>query len=290
MKHKTKTFLFKSLSLLPDKLGYGIYHKLQNFGNRNGLLSKIKSSEVTYDCLVKICDELKISFENKSILEIGSGWLPIMPYFFKYKFNVKKVFTYDINKHYQKKAILEFNSVFSKEYNCKIDVDANNAYNLPDGVDYYPSRNIINEVVPQADVIFSRYVLSHATENDVIGMHKKFIESFPKGTLIIHFISPSDLRQHGDKSISLQDFLQYSKEEWNKIQTKFDSHNRLRLPQFLKIFESFGLELVYLTYESSKPGSLNLELLRKLKLHDDYKGFTEEELTAGNIVVALKIK
>lgn len=288
MKHKTKTFLFKSLALLPNTIGDFLYHKIQRMGNTNSLLSKIKSSEVTYDCLVKIADELKISLDNKSVLEIGSGWFPIMPYFFKYKFKVKNIFTYDINKHYQKKAIVEFNSAFSNKYNCPIAVESNNQYGLPLGVDYHPHSNVINEPLPQVDLIFSRYVLSHATAEDVVGMHKKFIETYPKGTYIIHFISPSDLRQHGDASISLQDFLQYSKEEWNKIQTKYDSHNRLRLPQFIELFKALGLEVVYLTYESSKPDSLNIKLLRELKLHDDYKGYTEEELTAGNIVMALR--
>lgn len=288
MKHKTKTFLFKTLSALPNFIGDSLYHKLQSLGSSNNLVNKIKSSEVTYDCLVEICNELKISLEDKSILEIGSGWFPIMPYFFKYKFNVKSIFTYDINKHYQKNAIFEFNSVFANEYGCTIAIDKNNNYNLPSGIDYYPLKNIINEIIPVTDVIFSRYVLSHATTTDVIEMHKKFKSTFPKGTLVIHFISPSDLRQHGDKSISLQDFLQYSKEEWNTIQTKFDSHNRLRLPQFIDIFKSLDYEIVYLTYESSKPDSLNIKLLRELKLHDDYKKYTEEELTAGNIVIALR--
>jgi len=289
MKHKTKTLLFKTLELFPENLGNFLYHKMQRMGNSNSLQSKIKSSEVTYNRLIKICEELNITLENKAILEIGSGWFPIMPYFFKYKFKVKKIFTYDINKHYQKKAIQEFNSVFSKEYNCIINEDKNNKYNLPSSIDYYPSRNIIKEKLPQADLIFSRYVLSHVTIEDIIDMHKKFIETYPRGVYIIHFISSSDLRQHGDKSISPQDFLQFSKEEWNKIQTKYDYHNRLRLPQFINIFESLGFEICYKSYESTKPNTLNHKLFNELKLHDDYKKYSVEDLTAGNIILVLKL-
>ena len=36
--------------------------------------------------------------------------------------------------------------------------------------------------------------------------------------------------------------------------------------------------------QSSQENSLNLKLFRELKLHKDYQQFTEEELTAGNIV------
>lgn len=41
---------------------------------------------------------------------------------------------------------------------------------------------------------------------DVEILHKKIKEEYRKGTYVIHFISPSDLRQHGDSRISAQDF------------------------------------------------------------------------------------
>jgi hypothetical protein len=288
MKHTTKTFFFKTLDLLPSKIGYFLYDKSRSFSDQS-LESKIDLSEITINKLITICDDLKIDLKGKDIIEIGSGWFPIMPYFLKYKCLVKNIFTYDINQHYTKKGVLALNTIFSKKYNTPIEVAKDNKFNLPSGINYYPSVNIIKEKLPKAAVIFSRYVLSHVNYDDLIGMHKKFKEDFTKGTYLIHFISPSDLRQHNDKSISLQDFLKYSKEEWDRIQTKFDYHNRLRLPQFLEIFKDLGIEVIHTSYENDKPNSLNQKLYTDLKLHDDYKKYTEEEIKAGNILFVLKI-
>lgn len=289
MKHTTKTLIFKSLDILPNKIGYSLYHAIQNYYDRVSIDGKIKSSEVTIDKVIAICDDLKIDLKNKTIFEIGSGWYPIMPYFFKYKCLVKKIFTYDINEHYQKKSILNFNAVFSRMYGYDVKVDSGNQYNLPSDISYFPSQNVVKVAIPQADIIFSRYVLSHVNPNDIVEMHKRFQKEYAKGTHIIHFISPSDLRQHGDKSISMQDFLKYSPKEWDKIQTKFDYHNRLRLPQFIEIFESLGYEVVYKSYTSVEPNSVNQKLFQELNLHEDYKKYSEEELTAGNIILVLKV-
>ena len=288
MKHTHKTLLFKSLELLPNRIGFTLYHGIQKAFDRSSLESKIIKSETTTKRLIEVCDSLHIELKDKTILEIGSGWYPIMPYFLKYRCHCKKIFTYDLNRHYQKKAIALFNTVFSKMYNYKIDIDKSNSYHLPQEIIYTPLQDITQIKLPIADIIFSRYVLSHATEEDVIKMHQKFKKEFPKNTYLIHFISPSDLRQHGDKSISMYDFLQYSKEQWSKIMTKFDSHNRLRLPQFLEIFQKLEYEILYTSYDSVDINSNNYKLFMELDLHDDFKKYTVDEVTAGNILIVMK--
>ncbi|UYW00910.1 hypothetical protein K5I29_10415 [Flavobacterium agricola] len=121
-------------------------------------------------------------------------------------------------------------------------------------------------------------------------MHKKFFLELKKPIRIIHFISPSDHRAFSDNSLSLQDFLQYSQEEWDKIQTKFDYHNRLRLPEYLNIFQKTGFEIEYLEFDNPKKDSFTYEKFKKIKLHDDYKDMSEEDLTAGSIIIILKKK
>ncbi len=288
MKHTHKTLLFKSLELLPNRLGFATYHWIQKAFDRSSLESKIKKSETTTQRLSEVCSQLQIDLKDKTILEIGSGWYPIMPYFLLFRCQAKKVFTFDINKHYQKKAIALFNTTFSKMYDYNVKEEDTNGYHLPAEVVYRPLQDVTQITLPKADIIFSRYVLSHASEEAVYKMHQKFKSDFPKGTYVIHFISPSDLRQHGDKSISMQDFLQYSKEEWSTIMTKFDSHNRLRLPQFIEMFQSLEYEILFTSFDSVDPNSLNYKLFKELNLHDDYKKYTTEELTAGNILIVMK--
>ena len=288
MRHQHKTLLFKCLTILPSSLGNYIYGKLQYYANRNSILNKIKLSRITFDKTVKICQDLNYDLSSKTLLEIGSGWYPILPYYFVFFGKIKTVYTYDINEHYNKNSIKKFNSIFSELNNSKFSF-TKNRYNLPENIIYFPNTDIITSEIPNADVIFSRYVLSHMNEKDIVDFHHKLKNSLPKGTIIIHFISPSDLRQHNDRSISLQDFLQYSKKQWDNIQTRFDYHNRLRLPQFIQIFNQVGIEIVHLDYKFDAIGSENQKLFSKVTLHQDFQNFSNEELTASNIIVVLKL-
>lgn len=289
MNHKLKTLLFKSLALLPNKVDDYCYHKIQSFFDKSSLEDRLKAVEYTYFRLKKVLNDFDLDLKNKTIFELGSGWFPSMPYFFKYKFEAKKVLTFDINKHFQKETVLELNDLFYKRHNCVVLSNPDNKYRLPDGIEYFPNYDVVKNDIPDVDVVFSRYVLSHMNENDIEILHKKMKNELKKGSYVIHFISPSDLRQHNDNSLSLQDFLKFSKKKWNKIHTKFDYHNRLRLPQFLEIFEKYDYEIVHLDYESLKEGTKKYDLFKEVVLHKDYRKYSDEELTAGNILVVLKV-
>lgn len=289
MNHKIKTFLFKTIALLPNKMDDYFYHKIQSFFDKSILENRFKSVEPTYLRLAKVLKDLNIDLKNKIVFEIGSGWFPTMPYFFKYKFETEKIITIDINKHFKKETVLELNGLFSKHYNVAVTPQLDNKYGLPDDVIYFPNYDIVKQDFPEVDFVFSRYVLSHMKEQDVDVLHKKMKTQLKKDSLIVHFISPSDLRQHSDNSLSQQDFLQYSKEDWAKIRTKFDYHNRLRLPQFIDIFKKYDYEILHLDYESAQKGTEKYDLFKRVKLHEDFLKYSDEELTAGNILVVLKV-
>ena len=138
----------------------------------------------------------------------------------------------------------------------------------------------IRQRTPQ--VVISRNVLEHVTPFDLEAMHKQAFTYLEKDSFVIHQISPSDHRAYTDKNLSLWDFLQYGPDEWNHIQTRFDYHNRLRLPQYLAIFKKCGFAVKYLKFKGPS-GAQKLPP----KIHPDFAGFSNEELTAGNIVVIL---
>lgn len=289
LKLKLKTGFFKLLDQLPPKIGYAIYHRTQKLLSDNKLENKLKSSANSYKLIEKYCEKLEISLSDKRILEIGSGWLPIMPYFFKYLGKAKSIATYDLNLHYNRKEIKRLNRAFSTEFEVGIPENSTNKYALPKAINYYPKTNLIYSKIPRVDLVFSRFVLEHVSMRDIKLMHKKFKKELNPGSYIIHLISPSDHRAYVAKNLSLQDFLQYSKAEWQKKQTKFDYHNRLRLPEYLAIFESAGLEVLHLEYNSAHKNSVNYGKFKALKLHPDFERFTDKELTAGAISVVLKV-
>ena len=288
MNHKRKTQLFHFLDLLPRRFGFALYHTLQRLADKKSLPQKIQPAEATFRNAQTILQQHGINLESSSIIEIGSGWLPSIPYFFLSEAKVAEVHTYDFNQHYNTNAITALNAVFKERFPKSFPPVQPNNYGLAQGVTYHPKTNLIHSALPNSALVFSRFVLEHVTPEDLREMHQKFKKELPAGTHILHFISPSDHRAHSDRSLSLQDFLQYSEAEWNKIQTKFDYHNRLRLPQYLSLFKGCALEVLSVSHDNPDPESKRYRQFKAVTVHDDFKDFTEEELTAGSIVVLLK--
>lgn len=288
MNHKSKTVLFKCLDVLPRQFGFYLYHKLQELFAKDTIDYKIESTRKSLETISRILDKNGIELKSKHIIELGSGWLPILPYLLKYDSNANRVDTYDINKHYKLSEIVKLNALFSKKYGVPAST-FEGVFQLPKGIRYFPYTDICNGDFMDTDLVVSRFVLEHVPTESIIKIHETFREKLKSGSYIVHLISPSDHRAYSDSSLSLYDFLKYNNEEWDGIQTKFDYHNRLRLPQYLQLFEK-SFEIVSLEFDSCKEGSEQHRKFKKLKINELYENYSEEELTAGSIVILLKVR
>lgn len=285
MNHRLKTRILKTLSILPDSLGYFFYHLLQNIGSNKTFEYKIQSTQQSYITINTILQKNNIKLENLKIAELGSGWLPILPYLFVLKGGINEVLTYDINEHYNAKKIKKVNDYYKKEY--VFEIEKKGKYELHSAVNYYPKTNICNGNLKQIGLVVSRFVLEHVPLVDIRIMHSFFKDQLKSGSYILHLISPSDHRAYSDSSLSLQDFLKYSEEEWNEIQTKFDYHNRLRLPHYLELFEK-EFEIVYVEHDILNTNSIAYAKFKELVIHEDFSKFNDKELMAGSINILLR--
>ena len=249
---------------------------------------KIESTRISLETIIRILDKNGFELKNKHVIELGSGWLPILPYLLKYLSNASRVDTYDINKHYKVSEIVKLNVLFSKKYGVpKSTFDG--AFQLPKDIRYFSYTDICNGNFINADLVVSRFVLEHVPPESIIKIHETFREKLKSGSYIVHLISPNDHRAYSDSSLSLYDFLKYSNEEWDSIQTKFDYHNRLRLPQYLQLFDK-NFEIVSLEFDSCKEGSEQHRKFKKFKINELYENYSDEELTAGSIAILLKVR
>lgn len=288
-KLKAKNFLFRVLDKLPEDIGFRSYHYLQKKAGQVSVDQQIARTTSSYRDFLRLTEKLEIPIQGKKILEIGSGWLPLLPYFFKFLGKAEAVYTYDLNRHFDPEKIKRLNKLFSDKFGHEVSEQASAGYALPEDIRYFPNTDISKAVLPPVTVVFSRFVLEHVEPQAILEMHRKFREELPKGSHVIHFISPGDHRAYVDKSLSLQDFLQYSREEWDKKQTRFDYHNRWRLPQYVELFNSLGYEIVHLEYDVPEKDSATYRKLRQVNLHEDFKKYSEEELMAGSINVVLRV-
>lgn len=291
MKYWVKALIFKLLSSVPTQLGDNIYHFLQERREAVSIKEDIKVKEKTYFACVEALSKKGIQLANKDVLEIGSGWMPTMPYFFKFLGKCRSVSTYDINHHFKPKRTAQLNDLFFRMFSIEAPSSAQpkDEY-LPEGVHYFPSTNIVDQPpAPNSmDIVFSRFLLEHVQPDDLYHMHVGSKKYLREDGVIIHFVSPSDHRAYSDTSLSLYDFLQYSAEQWQRQQTRFDYHNRLRLPQYLDVFEKAGFEVIYKEYSTIVDNKKELEKFQKLKIHPDFMKYSVEELTASSMVFILK--
>ena len=215
------------------------------------------------------------SFKGKTILEIGSGFSPIGPYLFSNELDTSDVLTFDIGEHYTAKSI--------ELLNRKFNVNTTNG-TLPKNVRYFP-KSTIKDVsnISEVDIVYSRNVLEHIPEPQLFELHYHMKKELPPGALVLHQISPSDYRSFTDENIGLLDFLQYNSAEWRKRVTRFDYHNRLRLPQFLNIFKSVGFNILNLKYSKTEDYKFLPKVISK-----EFTRFTKEELVAGNIRIVMQ--
>lgn len=287
MKHTTKSRIFKILSFFPNRFGYFLYHFLQNIGSNSTFDKKVRATSNSFGTVTRILKINNINIKDLRIAELGSGWVPIFPYQLILEGKAMHVDTYDINEHYNVKEIKKLNQYYKDKFD--FDTEIKNKYPLLNKVSYFPKTDICKGDLKNIDLVLSRFVLEHVPPNIIREIHDFLFSNLKSGSYVLHLISPSDHRAYSDNSLSLQDFLKYSEEEWNQIQTKFDYHNRLRLPQYLELFKN-DFEMFFFEHDTINYESESFKKFKKLKIHNDFSKYTDQELMAGSINILLKKK
>ncbi|WP_157638125.1 methyltransferase domain-containing protein [Flexithrix dorotheae] len=282
MKYIYRQTLFKILAKLPINLGDFFYHSLQKAIGSLDLNKFVERQQKDLEKVTKVAEKLNISFENSTVVEIGSGWAPVTPYIFIHFLKALRVLTYDINEHYSQNRIKELNNIFIN----KFPKEFKNINGLPDSIRYFPNTDIIKNPPKSGsvDFVYSRNVLEHISPNNLFSIHKIAIDFLKPNGKLIHLVSPSDHRAYSDKTLSLWDFLQYGQGQWDRIQTRFDYHNRLRLPQYIDIFEKTGYKVIYKFHDNPSEIPKNFPK----KIDDEFESFSIEELTAGSLIFILE--
>jgi len=285
MNWQFKYYAFKALERLPRGVGDGVYHWLQA---RSGSLDPgrvLDENLRTFDQFTDLLGHTGRSFAGKDILELGAGWYPATPYLLVYRAGARQVDTYDIAEHFSPPRLNRFNNHFASRLGVRPEVNGHSTHPLPHEVRYFPRTNLVTSPPPDrsVDLVISRFVLQNVPASVLLDLHRVFRQCLRPGGAVLHLVSPSDQRAYADKSISLYDFLKYSEAEWKGITSRFYYHNRMRLPQYLDLFQHAGFRAEYHTHKPLLPGSEEFSKFSHLEVHPDYARFTFEELTAASL-------
>jgi len=128
------------------------------------------------------------------------------------------------------------------------------------------------------DIVISRAVLEHIPPQLIQDI---FYDSYrlmkPHG-LTCHFVDNSDHWQHADNSISRVNFLKFPDAvfRWTYL-NGLNYQNRLRHSQYVEMLRNAGFEVLR---EDKEIDSGSLEALKTLKLDDQFRRFTKDDLAA----------
>lgn len=238
----------------------------------------------------------------ESTLEIGTGWYPLVPIYF-FLCNVKTIYTIDINQLLTYSQLIKTLEKFSSEktelikfeyFDVKNFEIINNIlknkkdFNLQSVLAYlnirYKVENFMDcDISNPIDLLHSNNTLEHIPTQELSKILKKSKEVMNSRGIQSHFIDLSDHYSHKNSSISKLNFLSYSSREWKKYNSYIHYQNRLR-PQDYKItFNAQSLEVVEIY-----PNTLPFEEQKKLKVHQEFANYTNDDLYVLNLYIVLK--
>ena len=230
------------------------------------------------------------------ILELGTGWYPIVPIFF-YLTKSGKTTSIDIQSWMNKKSqlicirkILEWYKLGKLEkYNLPLDiVRLEKLKNIAAREDQYTFEQINEEIQlrivltdarhtqykdQQFDFICSNNTFEHIHIDMLPGILIEFKRILKSGGLMSHFIDMTDHYCHFDHSISAYNFLNFSEKQWKLIDNNIQPQNRWRFYQYLALFKQLNIPITETQVERG-----DIEALKKVKIHSSFKGKSDKAL------------
>lgn len=236
------------------------------------------------------------------VVEIGSGWVPILPMIFRMA-GASNILTIDQdrlmdlqtfrhaiisirkNMHHLlqltgvRPDLIDMNQL-PKCLDTNLEVACENA-----GITYCAPADFINLPPSSADFIVSRTVLEHIPENLLRAIFDHAAKVLRPGGMMCHQIDMSDHFEHKDKSISTVDMLHISDEAWAaKTKDPQDYQNRLRRFEFASMLKDGGWDILRMDGEPYLPA---MTALKTMKVIPRYATVPHEELAVlWSVVVA----
>lgn len=95
-----------------------------------------------------------------------------------------------------------------------------------------------------------------------------------------HFIDMTDHFAHFDKSITIYNFLRYSDRVWRLIDNDIQPQNRMRLRDYLDMYERLGIPIITTSIKEGR-----VKDLRTVRVHEKYGSYRETELIISHAYV-----
>ena len=157
------------------------------------------------------------------------------------------------------------------------------------GIRYLAPYDARDTKLPAASVDFisSTVTLEHIPEQDAAAILAECERLLRRDGVMSCRIDLQDHNSYVDKSVSRYNFLKFSEPAWRMLNSPLHYQNRLRYPDYMRLFRTAGFEV--LEEAVSRPTAPELELLRTMKVAAKFRGrYSLEELGAKTMTVVAR--
>lgn len=256
---------------------------------------------------IKLLRENDIDIKGATVLEIGSGWKPVIPYIFRCA-GCDHVILCDFNRYMTHTLLCATIQEMRERVPTIADslgMSAKQIESVLPNLNGQHFEKLLNAsgfiyrapfdargtdyTDGSIDIVTSRSVLEHIPTYDIVCIMREMKRILRPDGVMVHTIDHSDHWQHFDHSISHINFLKFPEWLWSFINSPIAYQNRLRSCEYLRIIEEAGFEIVHLEAVVNEQALLDLKGLR---LARKYGGFTHEQLAVlrTHVVARLSMK
>lgn len=300
---RTKIFIQSVLSYLP--LGNKLNDLCQLWNGTYSPKSMERALWLRIDALNKA--RKHVSLNGSTAVEIGTGWVAYMPILL-YLYGARRCYTYDHIPHLQFNMITRFLKIIGKnlkkisalsniplkelEHRLK-NIDGEN--NLEEflrvaGIKYKAPSNAGDTGLADGsvDLVLSYAVLAHVPRKALTCLLKEVARLISDHGKSFHCIGLFDPNHKVGSKVSKLNFLKYSPRFYNFfINNKMNYHNRLREPEYLKLFKECGYCVEYLESEVDES---DMAMLGQMKVAEEFRRFDNRQLAVWKMSVILSAR
>ena len=303
MKWILKAIIQKGISFLPAK------HKI-NFLFQKYITKGVQLSDAYFeDKLIHTQKHLGFyhefatkPFEGTSVLELGTGWYPVVP-IAQYLCGAQHITSVDISPLMNRERIITTIDKFvayaqqGKLQQYLTDISPDKLAHLqqlqqqplPTMADYLSALQMEYLVADarqlpldsnSIDFITSNNTFEHIYPNILRDILVEFERVLHEQGLMSHFIDMSDHFAHLDKSITIYNFLLFTEKQWQTIDNSIQPQNRWRINQYRNLYGELNIPILK---EDVRPGFI--DQVQALQLSPPYSGFDEKEVAISHCYV-----
>jgi len=307
-KWKMKAIVQKGISFLPNKEKINYWFQ-KNITKGVDLNDEYFTYKITHakDHLRFFKKFSTIKIEECEILELGTGWYPIIPIAL-FLSDLKLINTLDLSDWMTKEnlkttcnkfiewrttgRLQEFLEYINEEKWQIIQKLATDEHQDLDAMCQQinlkrwigDARNTDFET-SSIDLICSNNTFEHIPKSILNDILKEFSRIVASQGVMSHFIDMSDHFAHFDKSINIYNFLRFSDQRWNLIDNSIQPQNRMRFFEYKEMYNKLNIPI---SYEEVRKG--DIPALKEIPLDSKYKNYSLSELAISHGYIVSKME